>query len=95
LIAFSLISKGTRGVTVNDLQRRSGCDIQINQDVPPGRDCEITITGTRQGIEMTKQMLQEIIAVGPGHPYAGGQGGGGGGGAQGMPVRNEIGVCAL
>lgn len=67
---------GSKGVTINDLQRRSACDIQINQDLPPGRDCEITIRGTRQGIEMAKQMLREIIEVGPSHPYAGGTGGG-------------------
>lgn len=67
---------GQRGVTVNDLQRRSGCDIQINQDVQPGRDCEITIRGTRQGIETAKQMLREIIEIGPNHPYAGGGAGG-------------------
>ena len=77
---------GSRGVTINDLQRRSACDIQINQDVPPGRDCEITIRGTRQGIEMVKQMLREIIAIGPNHPYAGG---GGGGGGQGKLVHNS------
>ncbi|VEU42117.1 unnamed protein product [Pseudo-nitzschia multistriata] len=67
---------GTKGVTINDLQKRSGCDIQINQDVPPGRDCEITLRGMRQGIEMAKNMLREVIDTGPNHPYAGGSGGG-------------------
>ena len=55
---------GQKGVTINDLQRRSACDIQINQDVGPGQDCEITIRGSRQGIEMAKQMLREIIETG-------------------------------
>lgn len=55
---------GQKGVTINDLQRRSACDIQINQDVPPGRECEISIRGSRQGIEMVKQMLREIIEIG-------------------------------
>ena len=63
---------GQKGCTINDLQRRSACDIQINQDVAPGQDCEITIKGSRQGIEMAKQMLREIIEIGPNHPYAGG-----------------------
>jgi len=71
---------GQKGVTINDLQKRSGCDIQINQDVPPGQDCEITIKGSRQGIESVKRMLSDIIELGPNHPYAGGGGGGGGGG---------------
>ena len=64
---------GQKGVTINDLQKRSGCDIQINQDVAHGQDCEISIRGARAGIESAKQMLQEIISVGPNHPYAGGQ----------------------
>ena len=55
---------GQKGVTINDLQRRSACDIQINQDVAPGQDCEISIRGSRQGIEMVKQMLREIIEIG-------------------------------
>ena len=65
---------GQRGVTINDLQKRSGCDIQINQDVPYGQDCEISIKGSRQGIEMAKTMLREVIEMGPNHPYAGGAG---------------------
>jgi len=63
---------GTRGVTINDLQSRSGCDIQVDQKVAPGQDCPITIKGARQGIEMVKNMLREIIEMGPNHPYAGG-----------------------
>jgi hypothetical protein len=55
-----------------------------------GQDCEITIRGNRQSIELAKQMIREIIEVGPKHPYAGGAdggfdaggGGGGGGGYQ-------------
>jgi far upstream element-binding protein len=86
---------GQKGVTVNDLQRRSGCDIQINQNVPMGYECEVTIRGARPGIEHAKQMIREIIEIGPGHPYAGGASdgygggggaGGGGGGAYGAPA---------
>jgi far upstream element-binding protein len=65
---------GSKGSTINDLQKRSGCDIQINQDVPPGQDCQITIKGSRQGIELAKQMLTEVIELGPSHSYAGGMG---------------------
>lgn len=64
---------GQKGVTINDLQKRSGCDIQINQNVPMGQPCEISIKGTMQGIQMAKQMLQEIIELGPNHSYAGGR----------------------
>ena len=64
---------GQKGATINDLQKRSGCDIQINQDVPQGQDCQITVKGSRQGIELAKQMLKEVIEMGPGHSYAGGR----------------------
>ena len=63
---------GQKGVTINDLQRRSGCDIQINQDVAPGQDCTIQITGPPAGVAAAKQMLTEVIELGPQHPYAGG-----------------------
>mmetsp|Transcript_6252 Transcript_6252/g.9129 ORF Transcript_6252/g.9129 Transcript_6252/m.9129 type:complete len:599 (-) Transcript_6252:168-1964(-) len=65
---------GQKGVTINDLQKRSGCDIQINQQVPVGMDCQISIKGSRQGIDTAKQMIQEIIELGSQHPYAGGHG---------------------
>lgn len=64
---------GSKGVTINDLQKRSGCDIQINQQVPVGMDCQISIKGSRQGIDTAKQMIQEIIELGSQHPYAGGR----------------------
>ena len=73
---------GQRGVTVNDLQRRSGCDIQINQHNAVGPNCEITIKGPRQGIESAKRMIREIIEIGPAHPYAGGAEAGYGHGGQ-------------
>jgi hypothetical protein len=63
-------------VTINDVQRRSGCEIQINQNVPQGHDCEINIKGTRAGIDSAKNMLTEIIRLGQNHPYAGGSLGG-------------------
>lgn len=61
---------GKRGVTIHDLQRRSGVNIQVNQDVAPGMDCQITFRGPRSGIEMAKSMIQEIIDVGPQHPVS-------------------------
>ena len=65
---------GQKGVTINDLQKRSGCDIQIDQkNAQPGQDCPVSIKGSRQGIEMVKKMLQDIIEMGHMHPYAGGR----------------------
>lgn len=73
---------GSKGVTINDLQQRSGTHIQINQEVA-GAESEITITGPPAGIRAAKGMIQEILASGPNHPYAGGGGGSGGGGPYG------------
>lgn len=56
---------GEEGETVNDVQKRSGCDIQINQNVPVGQDCQISMKGSREGIDMAKKMLQEIIGRTP------------------------------
>ncbi|KAL7578199.1 hypothetical protein ACA910_012628 [Epithemia clementina (nom. ined.)] len=70
---------GSKGITINDLQRKSGTDIQINQDVAPGQDCEIRIKGSREGVEMAKSMINQIIEIGPNHPFAGGQAAAGGG----------------
>jgi hypothetical protein len=58
---------GRRGVTINDLQRRSSCDIQIDQAT-----CKIHVKGQRSGIELTRRMLEEIVERGPDHMFAGG-----------------------
>mmetsp|Transcript_13492 Transcript_13492/g.25813 ORF Transcript_13492/g.25813 Transcript_13492/m.25813 type:complete len:547 (+) Transcript_13492:127-1767(+) len=60
---------GRKGATINDLQRRSNCSIQIDQ-----QDCQVIITGPRQGIQMAKRMLQNIIENRSNHPcYAAGR----------------------
>lgn len=60
---------GPRGATVNDLQRRSSCRIQIDQ-----ANCAVYVTGTRSGIELARMMLGEIEEWGANHPYDGGRG---------------------
>jgi hypothetical protein len=82
---------GSKGVTINDLQKRSGCDIQINQNVPFGQDCEINIKGSRQGVDSAKEMLNTIISMGSNHPFEGGQGGGQGGGGYGQQQQGGYG----
>lgn len=53
---------GAKGSVIKDLQSRSGTSISINQDVLPGADCEIKITGSAEGIAMVKQLIQQIIS---------------------------------
>lgn len=59
---------GRRGTTINDLQRRSACNIQIDQI-----SCTIYITGPRLGIELARRMLDEIFQCGADHPFSGGR----------------------
>ena len=56
---------GRKGVTIRDLQQRTSCNIQIDQ-----QNFQISITGPRQGIEMAKSMLHDIMEKGPHHMYA-------------------------
>jgi len=60
---------GSKGSTIKDLQQRSGSVIQIKQDVPYGADCEVTISGSNDGVEMAKQMIQQIIQGGADHLF--------------------------
>ena len=53
-----------------------------------GQFCDVNIKGPREGIEMAKQMVDEIITMGPAHPYAGGASGGGGHGHGGYQRQN-------
>ena len=52
---------GSKGTVVNGIQSRSGTVIHINQDVLPGADCEITISGSQEGVESAKLMIQQIV----------------------------------
>jgi len=67
---------GSKGATIKDLQQRSGTTIQIMQDVPFGADCEVKITGGDDGVQMAKQMIQQIIGGGADHLFGLGKGGG-------------------
>lgn len=35
---------GSRGIVINDIMRRTGCKIVINQDVPDGKPAAVEIT---------------------------------------------------
>lgn len=48
------------GIIVNDIQKRSHCDINVKEDWQEGQDCDITITGPREGVQMARQMIKEI-----------------------------------
>eukprot|EP00613_Pedinella_sp_CCMP2098_P073364 CAMPEP_0171907934 /NCGR_PEP_ID=MMETSP0993-20121228/7410_1 /TAXON_ID=483369 /ORGANISM="non described non described, Strain CCMP2098" /LENGTH=425 /DNA_ID=CAMNT_0012540361 /DNA_START=52 /DNA_END=1325 /DNA_ORIENTATION=+ len=63
-----IIGKG--GETIRDLQVRSGCQIQIDQNFPEGQPRKISVQGTPQGIELAKQLIHNVLNSGPGGTMA-------------------------
>ncbi len=61
---------GRGGITIDDIQRRSSCDIQIDR-----RHCRVQVTGSPGGIGIARGMLEEIHRRGANHSFAGGRGG--------------------
>jgi len=48
---------GRGGETINDLQARSGTRIQIDQQVPDGTPCKISITGPEPNVQTAVGMV--------------------------------------
>jgi far upstream element-binding protein len=81
---------GRSGETINALQARTGCHIQIDQKVPPGMPRVVTITGSPAAVAMAAQMVQELIdggnVAGIAGPVPGAAGGGAGGGGETLVI---------
>lgn len=56
---------GAKGVIVQDIMRRCGCKITINQDFPDGQPRRVVFTGSPQQVEMGKTLVNAVIAHGP------------------------------
>jgi len=56
---------GRGGETINDLQNKSGTRIQIDQMVPDGQPCKITITGPQANVQAAVAMVHEVMKNGP------------------------------
>jgi far upstream element-binding protein len=56
---------GAKGVIVQDIMRRCGCKITINQDFPDGQPRRVVFTGSPQQVEMGKSLVNAVIAHGP------------------------------
>ncbi len=57
-----VIGKG--GEQIRDLQARSGCKIDVDQNVPPGAPRVVTYQGTRKTIDFAKQLIGILCAEG-------------------------------
>ena len=56
---------GAKGVIVQDIMRRCGCKITINQDFPDGQPRRVVFTGSHHQVEMGKNLVNAVIAHGP------------------------------
>eukprot|EP00607_Mallomonas_marina_P003721 CAMPEP_0182427706 /NCGR_PEP_ID=MMETSP1167-20130531/19001_1 /TAXON_ID=2988 /ORGANISM="Mallomonas Sp, Strain CCMP3275" /LENGTH=338 /DNA_ID=CAMNT_0024610139 /DNA_START=61 /DNA_END=1074 /DNA_ORIENTATION=+ len=56
---------GRSGETINLIQSKSGSKIQIDQSVPEGQPCKVSITGTPPSVTCAVQHIQELITNGP------------------------------
>ncbi|CAM9380086.1 unnamed protein product, partial [Ectocarpus fasciculatus] len=56
---------GAKGVIVNEIMRRSGVKVVINQDVPAGQPNIVVFTGPRYRIATAKNLVTSVITGGP------------------------------
>jgi rRNA processing protein Krr1/Pno1 len=56
---------GSKGIIIQDIMRRSGCKIVVNQQVPPGEPSIIQITGKSFQIAEAKKLITAVILNGP------------------------------
>ena len=47
--------------TIQLIQQKSGCKVQIDQQVPEGHPCRINMSGNTQAIQKAIQIVQEIM----------------------------------
>jgi far upstream element-binding protein len=56
---------GSRGIIVQDIMRRTGCKITVNQNFPEGEPRIVVITGPPQNIDFAKSLVSLVISNGP------------------------------
>mmetsp|Transcript_7787 Transcript_7787/g.13108 ORF Transcript_7787/g.13108 Transcript_7787/m.13108 type:complete len:607 (+) Transcript_7787:80-1900(+) len=56
---------GAKGVIVQDIMRRCGCKITINQDFPDGQPRRVVLTGSPHQVENGKNLVNAVITHGP------------------------------
>jgi far upstream element-binding protein len=70
---------GRGGSTIKELERNSGARIQVDQKVPEGAPCKVTITGAEPNVSAGLGMVQDVMINGAG--------GGPNGQSNGYPVQ--------
>jgi far upstream element-binding protein len=83
---------GRGGETIKTIERQSGARVQVDQKVPEGTPCKITVTGAEPNVSAGMHMVQDIMINGSGTGPAGGGGGGGRGGPGGPASHHSQGI---
>eukprot|EP00995_Heteronema_vittatum_P008507 NODE_3722_length_638_cov_364.426146_g2675_i0.p1 GENE.NODE_3722_length_638_cov_364.426146_g2675_i0~~NODE_3722_length_638_cov_364.426146_g2675_i0.p1 ORF type:complete len:156 (-),score=54.01 NODE_3722_length_638_cov_364.426146_g2675_i0:82-549(-) len=52
---------GSKGETINSMQSASGARIQIDQDVPEGAPCKVTVTGQPQQVQTATYIITDCM----------------------------------
>eukprot|EP01033_Poteriospumella_lacustris_P014666 gene14666-10488_t len=56
---------GTKGMIIQDIQARSGCQAKVNQDFPPGVPRQMEFRGTKATIAAGLDLVKRILEFGP------------------------------
>lgn len=56
---------GSKGAIIQDLQARTSCKIQVNQDFPAGEPRQVVYTGTQAQVNAAKELVTLILEKGP------------------------------
>eukprot|EP01035_Chromulina_nebulosa_P017139 gene17139-22653_t len=56
---------GSKGAVLNDIMKRSGCKIHVNQKFPEGENHKVVLNGTDSQIDYAISIIEAIIEHGP------------------------------
>jgi far upstream element-binding protein len=62
-VAKAVIGKiiGKGGETIHLIQKKSGCKVTVDQQVPEGYPCKVNMVGTAQTVAIAQHLVQEIM----------------------------------
>jgi far upstream element-binding protein len=62
-VAKAVIGKiiGKGGETIHSIQKKSGCKVTVDQQVPEGYPCKVNMVGTAQTVAIASYLIQEIM----------------------------------
>jgi far upstream element-binding protein len=61
---------GTKGMIIQDIQARTGCQAKVNQDFPPGVPRQMEFRGTKATMTAGLELVKRILEFGPASIHA-------------------------